>query len=396
VSEQCSASARPIILFVDDDQRVLDGLAVSLRRLRSRWSMEFICGGAAALARLAAQQVDAVVTDMRMPGTDGEAVLLAARERCPGAVRIILSGQTDHAVVQRTIEIAHQFLSKPCGVDELRACLESALALSAPLDVRTRDLVMGLGKLAVCPSSLARLKSLFEQPQPKPAEVAACIEQDAVLAAKLLHVASAGFYAERQAVCSVERALSVLGLETTLALLSTFSTYPLDGHAESLLRRSRCTSRLLRRMMDGEQARLCAALHGLGKVVLLARFGADYAELAERTDKEPGLRLHELEQERFGMSHELVGAHLLGLWGAPSALVEAMRALSDPALAAHGSELSLTLHVATVLTQPGASLDECLLERPEIAGRIEVLRAWAAELDTPTAQPEHGSGALAQ
>ena len=40
---------RPRILFVDDEQNVLDGLAGSLWRWRKSWNMTFVCGGRAAI-----------------------------------------------------------------------------------------------------------------------------------------------------------------------------------------------------------------------------------------------------------------------------------------------------------------------------------------------------------
>jgi HD-like signal output (HDOD) protein len=366
---------------VDDDQYVLDGLSASLRRMRNKWSMEFLCGGPSALLRLASGDLDAVVTDMRMPGTDGETVLTFARQRWPGALRIILSGQTERAVVLRTVGVAHQFLSKPCSADEVRDCLQRQLDLSSPLDQPTRDLVLGVGSLPVSPRALSRLLALRQGAALGSAEIASCIEQDAALTAKVIHVASAGFYAERQSVSSVEAAVNVLGAETIFAIVPILETFPMDWRRERLFRRSLATGQLLRRMAEGEEARLCAALHGLGKVVLLAKFGSEYLELLERMEAEPGLCLAELERRRFGMSHDLVGAHLLGMWGGPVNVVDALRAQADPELAAGGTRLTLALHVACALTQPGAQIDEGLLAHPLLIERLPTLRAWLVEIE---------------
>jgi HD-like signal output (HDOD) protein/CheY-like chemotaxis protein len=380
MSEPQSTKDRPVILFVDDDQRVLDGLSASLRRQRKQWSMEFLCGGACALRRLEDRGYDAVVTDMRMPGTDGEAVLSASRQHHPGALRIVLSGQTDRAGVRRTIAIAHRFLSKPCSAEELQASLQQLLDASVCLDRSTRDVVLSVGNLPASTAVLARLTALLNDGAPEPAEVSACIEQDVGLAAKLLHVAGAGFFAQPQVIKSLAKAVNLLGVETTAALLLSLESYSLEGAGAQLFARSEATARLLRRMLDSEEARLCAALHGVGRLVLLTRFGADYAALLQRAASDPAVPLDALERERFGMSHDRVGAHLLHLWGAPSPVVDAIRALGRPELAVTGTGLARALYIADALVEPGERIAESVRKCPDVAERIAIWQGWADEI----------------
>ena len=61
--------------------------------MRGEWHMEFASSAAAALEILAEGPFDAVVTDMRMPGMDGAALLEEVKRRHPHMVRIVLSGQ---------------------------------------------------------------------------------------------------------------------------------------------------------------------------------------------------------------------------------------------------------------------------------------------------------------
>src|SRR5215211_5247226 len=79
------------VLFVDDDARILAGVADSLRRAPSGWETRFALGGEAALDLIATERFDVVVSDLSMPLVDGLAVLERAREQQPDAVRIVLS-----------------------------------------------------------------------------------------------------------------------------------------------------------------------------------------------------------------------------------------------------------------------------------------------------------------
>jgi YesN/AraC family two-component response regulator len=92
---------RRCVLFVDDEPRILEGIARMLRPQRNEMDILMAPGGEEALAMLATAPVDVVVSDMRMPLMDGATLLAAVRERHPRIVRIILSGQSDRQTIIR-------------------------------------------------------------------------------------------------------------------------------------------------------------------------------------------------------------------------------------------------------------------------------------------------------
>ncbi|MCH7920162.1 MAG: response regulator [Planctomycetes bacterium] len=79
------------VLFVDDDENILH----SLRRafLDEPIEMLFTTSGQEALELMQQQEVDIVVSDMKMPGMGGQELLNTVRERYPQAIRILFSGQ---------------------------------------------------------------------------------------------------------------------------------------------------------------------------------------------------------------------------------------------------------------------------------------------------------------
>src|SRR5437867_2356541 len=109
------------VLFVDDEPNVLAGLQRMLRPMRQDWDMHFVTGGADALNALADARFDVIVSDMRMPGLDGADLLDEVSRTYPDVVRIVLSGQANQESILRVVGPAHQYLSKPCDAEALKA-----------------------------------------------------------------------------------------------------------------------------------------------------------------------------------------------------------------------------------------------------------------------------------
>src|SRR6185369_17925893 len=100
------------VLFVDDDPSMLQALRLRLRRMRNAWEMEFVGSGMEAIARLEQRTFDVIVSDQRMPGMDGAALLQIIRTRWPRTVRIVLSGYAEPEDTLRLVSLAHQYVNK--------------------------------------------------------------------------------------------------------------------------------------------------------------------------------------------------------------------------------------------------------------------------------------------
>src|SRR5262249_45704731 len=161
--------AIPRVLFVDDEAQILSGLERSLRRHRRELDMAFANGGEAGLAAIAAGSFDLVVSDMRMPGVDGAALLGAVMEAQPAAMRIVLSGQADGDTALRAAAAAHRFISKPTGPDEIRAVLAHAVALAGRLpDPALRTTVGRVGQLPILARARAQPPRALARSDPPP------------------------------------------------------------------------------------------------------------------------------------------------------------------------------------------------------------------------------------
>ena len=115
------------VLLVDDEPRVLEGIALSLRR---RYAIETASTGAAALEILAQRPgVAVVISDMRMPAMDGKMFLNQARKVSPDTVRLVLTGQTDLATAMAAVNEGQvfRFMTKPCPPAVLLPVIEAAV-----------------------------------------------------------------------------------------------------------------------------------------------------------------------------------------------------------------------------------------------------------------------------
>jgi HD-like signal output (HDOD) protein len=351
-------------LFVDDEPRVLQGLKLGFWSYRSELTTEYCTGGAEALELLAAEPFDAVVSDMRMPKMDGEALLRRVQIVHPDVVRVVLSGQTDRKVAARMVHVAHQFLSKPCDVSVIRQRLGESLKLR-PYFPQTgvRALVSGIGQLPVSPEvKLALLTALDGAPlalEP----IAALVLLDSALCAKVLQMANSAFFGPSRQVSALGDAVRALGAEGLRVLLASAETavdHVGSSEQRELEARAHAIAAVAHRValdVDVDPAHAFAAglLSTLGARVFCTYLGPAHAEVREQA-RELCVGIQDLELGRFGVTHARVGAYLASLWGLDPALVAALHTLNLGSRTSDGTpDLGWVLHVACGLVEEAAA-----------------------------------------
>src|SRR4051812_30910311 len=108
------------VLFVDDEPLVLRSLDRALRTRKVPWDSRFVQSADAALALLAKEHFDIVISDLRIPDVDGVELLTEVQRTYPNIARLVLSGQVGTEDCLRAMRVAHQCIAKPCNVDSLR------------------------------------------------------------------------------------------------------------------------------------------------------------------------------------------------------------------------------------------------------------------------------------
>ncbi len=330
------------VLVVDDDPLQLRATARALARLDA-WSVTAVNEAPTALEALRGDAWDALVTDLDMPGYTGEDLLRAARRDHPETARILITGTQDGDAVRRIAPLAHRVLPKPCRARDIRRAIERVTDLHARLaDPDVRRLLSGVGALPVHPRVYLDLVRCIEDPSCDADEVARIVRRDPGLALKTLQIVNSGFFSFRRAITSLPHAIALLGIETVRGIVLAAELR--DAFTRSLpdarimndvqthaLRVATLAEKLLERREDRQHLFATAVVHDVGALVLWSQVPERQEAVAARAQAERR-PIHRVEREVYGACHADIGGFLMGLWGLPDLMVQAVARHHRPAV----------------------------------------------------------------
>jgi putative nucleotidyltransferase with HDIG domain len=385
------------ILFVDDEPRVLDGLRQSLRSKRKVWDLVFANGGQAGLQLLEQTAFDIVISDMRMPTMDGAEFMARVASRQPQVVRIILSGQMEEGAAARAAGVAHRFLSKPCDSETLSETIVRALELKQLLGSdRLRECMGGMSALPSLPRTCLLLNHALAQPSTPLRTVSSIIERDVGIAAKVLQLVNSAFFGLSRKSTNIEQAVSYLGASTLHNLVLSHSLFTelgkdnvafMEREQEHALLVAWLARELVTDARHAEIASTAGLLHDIGRLALACRLPEEWNRNLELA-RERNMSFTEAESERLGVTHSAVGAYLLGLWGLPHEVIDAVAAHHASWDEVRCLDARAAVHVADVLAHSilpensdhgrAVSLPSEVVERLHLTSSIDELRTRAA------------------
>jgi HD-like signal output (HDOD) protein len=351
---------------------------------------------------------DVVITDMRMPGMDGAQLLELVKAKFPRTVRIILSGQSDRETVLRSVGPSHQYLSKPCDVEELKLKLNRAFALRDMLDnPHLKEVISRLKTVPSLPALYIAVTEALRSSETSMTKIGNLVAQDMGMCAKVLQLANSAFFGLSCHVSSPQQATALIGTENLKALVlsvQVFSNFggQLTEDMGSLWSHSMTTANfakaIARIQMSArgivDDAFAAGLLHDVGRLVLASAFGAEYQKVLRKAEA-PGSLLGICEGEAFGCTHNAVGAYLLGLWGLSDSVVEAVAWHHQPAnaqptsfsalIAVHAADYyDNQIHVHPSLGE-NTAIDEPLLTQLGLQPQME---SWSRACQEVAARSE--------
>jgi len=132
VESEASENQKARILFVDDEERILNALKSIFR---SKYHVFTATSGDQAFEFLKRFRVHLVVSDQRMPGMLGVELLRRAKELSPTTVRILLTGYSDLASIVGSINEGevYRFINKPWNNQDIQTIVADAVAIGIEL-----------------------------------------------------------------------------------------------------------------------------------------------------------------------------------------------------------------------------------------------------------------------
>ncbi len=352
------------IAFVDGGPALAAQLARTLDEYGLDWEVAALDSAEAAEGPAA---IDVLVSGLP---TDPAArtALAALRDRHPDAVRVLLLEPGQEAGALGQLDGAHRVLQKPLDADELINTVEGIVDLRDLLD--SEELKRYVGRVDAVPAAprmYFQLARLIRDPEIGLTRIAGELSQDPALVARVLRLCNSAYFSAGREVTDVRSAVTRLGLQTVHQVVLASETF---GHAEGLSvierefmqDRALRISRLAAKVLPGssaEQAATAGLLVEVGRLLPPPMDGGlipDYAQ---------------------------AGAYLLGLWGLPMPIVEAVAFHRQPQRM-HGTGFWITgaLHVAAGLVM-GDPLDEAYLQSVGMLGKVP---QWQALMEQDMAR----------
>ena len=321
------------ILFVDDERQILN--ALNRLFMDTQYEIFMADSGEAALGILEIEEIDLVVTDMRMPVMNGFELLGKIKELYPDVLRIILSGYSEKNTILTALQknLAKLYIMKPWDNGVLLQVISQLFETESILcDQKLIQLINNTEDLPTLKHSYHKIMTLIDGGADI-GKISSAIEKDPAIATKLLHIINSAFYEVKTG--NIKQAITLLGLSTTknivlaTSLVDTFTTNgTYESQLELIWKHSFTCSQILNIIYEkllnkklSEIESSAGLLHNIGIALFFKIFQEKYSKIfLEKRSK--NLNLLDLEMKYLGVTHQQVGAYLLKWWEIPYPIVE--------------------------------------------------------------------------
>jgi putative nucleotidyltransferase with HDIG domain len=222
------------------------------------------------------------------------------------------------------------------------------------------SLLSRINDIPTLPGSVLRVMQMIEDPFCSSSDLAKVIQADPAMAAKVLKLANSSYYGFRQKICNIPQAVTLLGfatLKNTLLAAAVFDMFRMSGtgfdlpalwtHSVTTATAAKLLAKRTR-YPQSEKAFTAALMHDMGKIIL-ARFVPQALTEIVDTIQSEHLAMYDAEKKIMGLSHPALGAWVLGRWGLPAPIVEAVEFHHHPTRAQTAFDLAGIVYLANIL-----------------------------------------------
>ncbi|MCD9006252.1 HDOD domain-containing protein [Luteimonas sp. XNQY3] len=358
------------ILFVGGEDSLPSDLIDLVSDMDGSWRVQRAADGATATSLIADAPQDVVVVAPTLPDMPVATLFGQVRTLRPETSRIaVIGGQPP----VRVLSLAHRFLPMPVDEAQLLEAIGSLEELRELLaDPTLRERIGQIEKLPSPPQTYLALAHALEADDDSSAnDIAQLISRDPAIAAKVLQLCNSAYFSAGRTITDLRSAVTRLGMATMRDLVLASEVFAHAARSDldrpAMQRRALVASQLARRILPESSAELGATAALLADIGLLL----------------PGIRDERAPadtQPADAPGHTEAGAYLLGLWGLPMPIIEAVAFQRDPGRAGTRSFwITGAVHVATALAA-AEPVREDYLQRTGVLDRLEGWRAHAERL----------------
>ena len=222
------------------------------------------------------------------------------------------------------------------------------------------SLLSRINDIPTLPASVLRVMQMIEDPFCSSSDLAKVIQADPAMAAKVLKLANSSYYGFRQKIGNIPQAVTLLGfatLKNTLLAAAVFDMFRVAGtgfdlpalwtHSVTAATAAKLLAKRAR-YPHSEKAFTAALMHDVGKIILARFIPQGLSEIVAVIQTE-NMAMYDAENKVLGLSHPALGAWVLGRWGLPSPIVEAVEFHHHPTRAQNGFDLAGIVYLANIL-----------------------------------------------
>lgn len=319
------------ILFIDDEKNILNALKRIFRNL------EFECYYAQGIEEaikifLAVDNIDMIITDIKMPYFDGIRVLKLFKEASPSTIRVALSGYASSSSVTEAVSknLAKQYYHKPWNNEDLILSVRKMFVLEDTL--KSLDLFIFAQKfegIKTIPRLFNKINSAIQRDM-SIESIANMVSKDPAIASNILRIANSAFYAARTG--ELQQAIMYIGLNNLKQIVLSYEVAKMKEHffekASFIWEHSTRTNRIFQELYELHYKKKIPAIistaglmHDIGKIIMFQIYGMRYYEMV-LSQSLSGRALLDKELEIFGADHSIIGGYFMNWWAFPVDIIE--------------------------------------------------------------------------
>lgn len=228
------------------------------------------------------------------------------------------------------------------------------MAQTSNQENRLEQLSQSIARMPSLSVTMMKVLEICNAPETSAADLNRVISLDPILAGKVLRLINSAYYALRDPVSSLTRAVLLLGINNVKNLaLSAAVLKSLEGkdtfrglcandfwlHSLGVGVASKfLAAELGVPLAEREEYFVAGLLHDLGKIPLNREYAVEYADALKKA-KQENMSLHKTEEEIFGFNHCLVGEMIINKWQLGGIFLNTLRHHHHP-VAAQGENRS--------------------------------------------------------